>query len=68
MPVRRQLHPIRQPAAKIVHQHQGEFGIATADQDTDQHFVVGIDRRPGPAIADRRVPGALLLGAFFALA
>jgi len=27
------MDPVRQPAAKIVHQHQGELGIAPTDHD-----------------------------------
>ena len=66
--IRGQLNPVRQPTAKIVHQHQGELRITAPDHVRDQQLAVGFDRGPGPAIADRRIAGAfagrrvLLLG------
>jgi hypothetical protein len=46
---------VRQPPAKIVHQHQGVLGIASADLVADEQLAVGIDRGPRPAIADGRI-------------
>jgi hypothetical protein len=38
----RELHPVRQLPAKIVHEHQGELGIATADLIGHQQLAIGI--------------------------
>jgi hypothetical protein len=47
-PLRRQLNPVRQPAALIVHEFQGIFRAVPADMPGQDQLGIGVQGRPCP--------------------
>lgn len=61
-PVRRELNASAQAVREIVHEHERRIRAAAADAPTRDQLRVGIDRGPGPQVAEAE--GALLVSGF----
>jgi DNA invertase Pin-like site-specific DNA recombinase len=65
MPVCRHLDAAREPTGEVAHKLGCRRAAAVADPPRRGKFRVGIERNPGPKIADRLVPRNLWRGGVF---